>query len=492
MERMMNWTIRTKLFLLTAILILGLFIFALITYFLVETIKIKGPYYEQILESNYLIANILPPPGYIIEFYLLANLEMDETNPAKLEALIKRSEKTREEYYETHEKWSKLLPEGKIRNLFVNQSHVFVKDLFEIWENRFIPAVLKNDRPAAAEALADIGRKYQEHRNIIDEVVRLARARHVELEKEVTTIYNRNQRLAIFAWLATFSIGILLAYLIARSINNPLRTIVSGLSHIFDEISNRVDQQSKAVVQQSSAVNQTTATMDEFNTSFQHTEGLAKESSNRAKAVLQIADTGNNLLKQVIGSLSTHREKVAAIVDQIMRLSELIRQIHNIAAVTSNLTNQTNILALNAAVQAAHVKHQSEGFSVIASEIRKLADESKKFLSHIDVLVDNIQQATDATVKIAEEGNKTVQEIIVKTQDTASAFDSLISITNKSFEGAEQAAANVNQQGIAVHQVLEAMENLNQVAHQTMVGMQQIRGELNNLQAITQELKDII
>lgn len=492
MERIMNWTIRTKLFLLTAILILGLFIFALISYFLIETIKIKGPYYEKIIQSNDLIADILPPPGYIIEFFLLANLEMDETNPTKLDTLIKRSEKVRDEYYETHDKWAKALPEGKMRDLFVNQSHIIVKELFEIWENRFIPAMLKKDQQAAGDALLDMGKKYQEHRNIVDEVVRLARNQNERLEKEVTAIYQRNQRLAILAWLITFSIGVLLAYLIARSINNPLQTIVSGLGHIFNEISNRVDQQSKAVVQQSSAVNETTATMDEFNTSFQHTEGLAKESSNRAKAVLQIADTGNNLLRQVISSLSTHREKVAAIVDQIMRLSELIRQIHNIAAVTSNLTNQTNILALNAAVQAAHVKHQSEGFSVIASEIRKLADESKKFLSHIDVLVDNIQQATDATVKIAEEGNRTVQEIIAKAQDTAKAFDSLISITNKSFEGAEQAAANVNQQGIAVHQVLEAMENLNQVAHQTMTGMQQIRGELNNLQTITLELKDII
>ncbi len=492
MEKTINWSIRTKLFLLTAILIFGLLIYGLISYFLLETIKIKGPYYEKIIESNDLIADILPPPGYVIEFYLLSNLEMDETNPTKLDALIKRSEKLKEEYNETHEKWIKLLPEGRIRDLFVNQSNSAVQELFNIWDNQFIPNISQGNRQAAEQALLDIGRKYQEHRAFIDEVVRLARAQHVELEKEVTKIYNRNQSFAFLSWIATFLLGILLAYLIVRSINNPLQSAVKGLVHIFNEISNRVDQQAKAIVQQSSAVNQTTATMDEFNTSFQHTEGLAKESSNRAKAVLQIADTGNSLLKQVIDSLSNHKEKVSAIVDQIIRLSELIRQIHNIAAVTSNLTNQTNILALNAAVQAAHVKHQSEGFSVIASEIRKLADESKKFLSHIDVLVDNIQQATDATVKIAEEGNKTVQEIILKTQDTAKAFDSLISITNKSFEGAEQAASNVNQQGIAVHQVLEAMENLNQVAHQTMTGMQQIRGELNNLQLITEDLKRII
>lgn len=492
MDKFFRWKVRGKLFFLTGIFIFGLVVYAAISYFLIETIKIKGPYYEQIIQSKDLIADILPPPGYIIEFYLLANLELDETDPTKLDELIKRSQTLEKEYEEAHQKWEKILPASKLRDLFINQSHLYVEELFKIWRNDFVPNVMQKKREEAAVKLGEMTKVYQEHRAIIDIVVKDAKEENMNLEAEVTRLYNRNQTFAVTAWMITFVLGIFLAFMVARSINNPLQKAVSGLDPICVEISMRLDQQAKAVAQQSSSVHETTSTMDELNTSFQHTEALAQESSHRAKAALQISETGTNCLKQVINILSTHKEKVSAIVEQILRLSELVRQIHNMAAITSNLTNQTNILALNAAVQAAHVKQQSEGFSVIAREIRKLADESKKFLSRIDGLAEDIQQATDSTVKIAEEGNNTVREIIVQTQETAKAFESLISITNKSFEGAEEASLNVQQQGIAVHQVLEAMENLNAVAHQTLSGMQLVREELNKLNLITQDIKIII
>ena len=91
--------------------------------------------------------------------------------------------------------------------------------------------------------------------------------------------------------------------------------------------------------------------MEKMNLSFKKTEALAQESSNSANNSLKVTEQGNTLIKKLVEGLIEHKEKVLAIVQQIFRLSEITKQIHNIASATSNLTNQTNILALNAAIR---------------------------------------------------------------------------------------------------------------------------------------------
>jgi methyl-accepting chemotaxis protein len=486
-----RFKIRTSLLLLISVLLSGLIIYGCLSYWVLQQLKIKGPYYEDITQSQNLVAELMPPP--IMELYVLSFRALHETDSEILNKLIQKSISVYSAFEKRYQTWREELPESPLKSILMNQAYRYGREFVEIWRSQFLPAIHEGNKEKASQILnGELKHIFDEQRFAIQQAMNIAIEKNIATENEVEKVYYFGQLLTLLAWFATIFLSSFIAYLIGRSITNRLDDALKRMNSASLEINSRMDQQAQSVAQQSSSVHETTSAMDELNTSFQHTELLAQESSNRAKNALKVSEEGNQLTKQMLDEMLEHKEKVLSIVNQIMHLSEVINQIQHVASTINNLTNQTNILALNAAVQAAQVKQGSEGFSVIASEIRKLADESKKFVAHIDVLAGNIRQATDATVHIAEEGSKTVQDSIKLAQSSAKAFDTIISITTNSFEGAEQVSLNVKQQGQAVHQVLEAMEILNETAHQNLIGMQQVRAEVEKLNQLSQELKAII
>lgn len=106
--------------------------------------------------------------------------------------------------------------------------------------------------------------------------------------------------------------------------------------------------------------------------------------------------------------MSTLKDKVNALAEQILHLSEQTQQIGGISELVGNLANQTNMLALNAAIEAARAGEHGKGFGVVAGEIRKLADQSKKSAEKINALVTDIPGAINTTVIVTDEGTKTV------------------------------------------------------------------------------------
>jgi len=479
---------RTKIFLIVFILMSGLFIYGVVSF--MTTIRINGNYYNKIIQSKELVADVLPPPGFIIDSYLMAFRAYVAKDAAQLDDLIGETNNLELQYNRSHERWAKELPPGKLKDLFVTQSDKYVRQFYTIWREEFIPALKAGDKEKAYQLLAgSLAEHYQAHRKIVDEVVSIAEQQVDQTEKEVNSVYEIWKDIGVVTFGLTFLLGGLLAWGLSRSLSRKLVDMSAELDSIASQIHSSTDRQAEATSSQSAIVHGATTTMNDLNVSFQHTQTVAQESSDRAKNALKVSEDGNFVLTQMLDNLELHRDKVTQIVEHITRLSQLTRQIHNIASLTSNLTNQTNILALNAAVQAAHVKQYGEGFSVIAGEIRKLADESKNFLHHIDLLSENIQQATDSTIKIVEEGNKTIQEIIQLGRSSSQAFGSVMKIINRSFEGAEQTSLDIKQQAIAVQQVLKAMENVNRNSQENLHGMRQIRHECERLATITNEVK---
>lgn len=487
-----HFKIRNLLILLSCLLLSGLIIYGLLSYFVLQKLKIKGPYYQQIIQIQDFLANLVPPPAYLGEAYLSVFQQYVAFGSPEVAIRIQHEQDLYRNFEEMYQNW-KNLPESALKNLLMNEAYYFGKQFFQIWRDEFLPAIENGKKEEAQKLLlGPLTNAFQHQLLAVNEITKMLEEQNKKIEHEADQLYTSSWLLSLGVWFAILLLSSLFAYLVVHSITKRLENTWKRMNSVSSQINSYTDQQAKSAAQQSSSVHETTSAMDELNTSFQHTELLAQESSNRAKNALTVSTEGNRLTKQMLKEMTEHREKVLAILNQILHFSEIINQIHNVASTINNLTNQTNILALNAAVQAAHTKQNGEGFSVIASEIRKLADESKKFVSHIDLLAGNIKQATEASVHLAEEGSKTVQNSIKLAESSAQAFDTIISITTNSFEGAEQVSLNVKQQGQAVHQVLDTMEILNETAHLNLLGMQQVRGQLDQLNALSEELKSII
>ncbi|MEP0857906.1 methyl-accepting chemotaxis protein [Trichocoleus sp. DQ-U1] len=301
--------------------------------------------------------------------------------------------------------------------------------------------------------------------------------------------------LTIVVWLgaglsAIFALGI--GSLIASRISQQINEIVDAIAHSSRAIASTVEQQERIAVSQASSVNQTTTTMDELGTSSLQSAQQAAAASAGARQALILAEGGTEAVQQTLGGMAMLSEKVAAIAAQILQLNEQTHQISNITNLVSDLANQTNMLALNAAVEAVRAGEHGKGFAVVAGEIRKLADQSKKSAQEINTLVVDIQRAINSTVKVTDEGTKTVEEGVQFSYQTADAFKGMTNAINHVVTNSQQIALSAQQQAIAIQQVVDAMNVLNQGAKETASGIGQTKAGTQNLNEAALNLKSIV
>ncbi|HEY9694053.1 MAG TPA: methyl-accepting chemotaxis protein [Oculatellaceae cyanobacterium] len=231
---------------------------------------------------------------------------------------------------------------------------------------------------------------------------------------------------------------------------DELGSLAHSLNLMAKELEVRTSELENALAQQASSVNQTTSTMDELNASSQASASQAEAAAAGTREVLSLVDGNQQTDNSQVYQESSLREKVGQIGEEIKHLSEQTQQIGMISTLVSELANQTNMLALNAAVEAVRAGEHGKGFGVVASEIRKLADQSKKSAERINALVQDIQRATNSTVKVTEEGRNIVESVVAAVNNIA---------TNS-----QQISLNAKQQAIAIQQVVAGMNDLNQGA----------------------------
>jgi methyl-accepting chemotaxis protein len=289
---------------------------------------------------------------------------------------------------------------------------------------------------------------------------------------------------------ALFSFGA--ALVISSRIAQRINEAVSAISTTSTEIESTVGEHERMVTQQASAVNETTTTMEELDVSSRQSAEQAAAAATGTQQALALAEEGTKSVQHTLGGMASLKAKVEAIAEEILRLSEQTSQIGNITNLVSDLANQTNMLALNAAVEAARAGDHGRGFGVVAGEIRKLADQSRKSAERITALVGEIQKATNATVMATEEGTKMVEEGIQQAQATAEAFTSLATAIDRAFESVQQISLNARQQATAVGQVAQVMETLSMGAKETVAGITQTKVSVQQLDEAALRLKAMV
>ena len=168
-------SLRGKFFSFMGVTLAGFIVFGVIAWKTLNTTKVNGPLYHQIVQGKDLIADILPPPEYIIESYFVLFQMLEETNPGKLKDLALRSKALREEYDKRHEFWIKSLPAGPIKEAMVVKAYTPAKKFYEIRDREVIPDILKGEKAKAAKIMKEVlAPLYQQHRAVIDKLVEMA------------------------------------------------------------------------------------------------------------------------------------------------------------------------------------------------------------------------------------------------------------------------------------------------------------------------------
>ncbi len=267
-------------------------------------------------------------------------------------------------------------------------------------------------------------------------------------------------------------------WFVLRQVIQPIDRAALTISSSSAQIAATVEEHERIANQQAASVNQTTTTMDELGASSRQAAGQAEAAAQNVDRLLMLAVGSNTAENMMLQHEANLEDKSQQIAQQVLSLSEKLTQIDRIAGVVSQLANQTNMLALNAAVEAVRAGDQGKGFGVIATEIRKLADQSGKYAEQINGLTADIQKATESTVTVAEEGNELVEKMVNSINEIA------LNI--------KQISLSANQQAIAIQQSVEAMTSINQGAAETASGIAQTKTSTQQLNEAAQALKSLV
>jgi hypothetical protein len=283
----------------------------------------------------------------------------------------------------------------------------------------------------------------------------------------------------------TVGLSILLSNRVTKFVRDMADTIVNSSGSIVDT----VQLQEITVNLQANSAIETSTTVNELGAISSQSAEQAEASANGARQALTLAEEGTKSVQQTLQGMTGLQQKVDNIAQQIVNLSEQTGQITIVSDLVADLASQTNMLALNAAVEAARAGEQGKGFSVVAGEIRKLADQSKKSADKINALAEDIQTAINRTVMVTDEGTKTVKEGIDLAQETASTFVGVTDAVNNVFLNSQQISTSAKQQSIAIQQVLSSIKMISQGSQESAVGMHQVKMTTRELTQVADELK---
>ncbi len=280
-------------------------------------------------------------------------------------------------------------------------------------------------------------------------------------------------------------LSLLLGNRVTKFIKDLADSIVTSSGAIVDT----VEMQEVTVNMQANSAIDTSATVNELGAISFQSAAQAEAAANGARQALSLSEDGTRSVQQTLQGMSGLRDKVDAIANQIVNLSAQTGQITVVSDLVADLASQTNMLALNAAVEAARAGEQGKGFSVVADEIRKLADQSKKSADKINVLANDIQAAINRTVMVTDEGTKTVNEGIDLARSTADTFAGVTDAVNNVFLNSQQISTSAKQQAVSIQQVLSSMTMISQGSQESAVGMHQVKMTTRELTQVADELK---
>ncbi len=303
---------------------------------------------------------------------------------------------------------------------------------------------------------------------------------------------NSFKTVAIFIILLSLAVVLPLGIYRARQLINLIKQLVNGISTSSQQTFSTIEQQERVANQQAASVNETTTTMDELKASCRQSSEQAASAAVAAQQALALAEKGTQAVGETLNGMFTLENKVGAIAEQIVHLSEQASQIAMISQIVSDLANQTNMLALNSSVEAVRAGEYGKGFAVVANEIRRLSDQSQKSAEKINLLVFNIQKAINSTVMVTEEGTKTVKTGVQIAQNTDQAFAGVAKAVNHMAFNNQQISLNLKQQLDAIQQVVEAMNNINKGAKEAATGISQTRWGTEQLNKAARILKQMV
>jgi len=486
--RLTDLTLAQRFSALLAVVVVGFAAYGACSFKVLSDLKVNGPVYERIVQGKDLVADILPPPEYIIESYLVS-LQLVEAAPAERKTLIDNLKSLKNDYDTRHTYWANEHLDAALNDQLLLNADKPAQEFYKIAFDQFVPALEKDDKAGAIAALTIMKARYTEHRLEINKLVDLANKR-----TEVDESGAKTQIITSTWWMAGIlvaSISIAALFLmqiatrlvrqlggepayaaaIAGKIANGDLTVnidtrkarddslVMAMSNMRDSLVRIVTEVrlgteniasasgqiasgnmdlSARTEGQAGALEETASSMEELTSTIKQNADNSHEANRLAKSASEVATKGGSVVAQVVDTMGSINESSKKIVD--------------IIGVIDGIAFQTNILALNAAVEAARAGEQGRGFAVVASEVRNLAQRSAAAAKEIKTLIGNSVEKIDIGTHLVEEAGVTMEDVVASVKRVTAIIGEITMASNEQTSGIAQINEAILQMDSATQQ----------------------------------------
>lgn len=282
---------------------------------------------------------------------------------------------------------------------------------------------------------------------------------------------------------------------LAESFNNALSDVsaaVQATASASSQISSSAEEMAAGAQEQSSQTAEVASAVDEMTKTIMDTTHNASAASETAKNAGTIAKEGGKVVEETIQGMNRIATVVKQSAETVQQLGKSSDQIGEIVQVIDDIADQTNLLALNAAIEAARAGEQGRGFAVVADEVRKLAERTTKATKEIATMIKQIQKDTSEAVISMTSGTVEVEKGRELADEAGKSLTQIISGAEHVVDIVTQVAAASEEQSSAAEQISKNLESINHVTNESASGIQQIARASEDLNRLTINLQELI
>jgi methyl-accepting chemotaxis protein len=493
---------------LIALFTFGFLFYGIWSFKTLEELKVNGPVYQRIVQGKDLIADVLPPPEYIIESYLISLQLYETAEKAEQDALIGRLQSLKKEYDERHAFWLTESLEADLAATFLEQAHNPAVAFYALAFNEFIPALQKGEKEAASAIAIRMKQAYDVHRAAINRVVEMTTKRNESGEASAKASIDLAITLSVLIFVGSFIASIAVATIISRGLirglggepayatevagriaggdlatkiavkegdtesllfamkimQETLAKTVSGIKLAVDSVSTGAQQIAMGNVDLSQRTVEQASSLEASSSSIERLTGTLRQSTENSRQANQLALSASEVARKG-GTV------VADVVQTMGSIDASSKKIADIISVIDGIAFQTNILALNAAVEAARAGEQGRGFAVVAAEVRNLAQRSAAAAKEIKELIDDSVDKVSAGTLLVDQAGKTMGEIVDSVKRVTDIINEISAASEEQTSGMEQISQSIQmmdemtqQNAALVEQAAAAADSLHQQA----------------------------
>lgn len=279
---------------------------------------------------------------------------------------------------------------------------------------------------------------------------------------------------------------------ILRKVSAELYSGVEVLANSSAEILSTVTEISAGATETSTAVSETTTTIEEVRQTAMVSNQKSQSLMDSSQKAADSAEKGKISVKKVVDAMNKIDNQMNVISATIVKLSEQSKTIGEITSTVADIADQSNLLAVNAAIEAAKAGEQGRGFTIVAQEIRSLADQSKKATLQVKDILNEINKSVSHAVGVTEQGTKTVDNGINLVNQSGEVIDILTENVEEAAEASIQISSSTQQQMAGMDQIVPAMENIKKASEQNSQGIKHTQEIAQDIHKLGQTLKRVL